>query len=129
MVEDMIENVETDTIKKVSDNFSKVISSLGDYLISIGNVEKENPDFKVFIDKMKSEPSYFNFLIKEMPPEIGKDLLFIFISMINLQDKAKDMDKLNPDEKIKLGEELKKVGESFKKLYEALDKIKTEAKK
>ena len=112
--------------KKVLDNFSKIMSSLGDYLISIGNVEKGDPEFKLFLDKMKSDSSYFDRMIKEMPPELSKEFLFIFIKMTALQDKAKEIDKLSPDDKIKLGKELKELGKKLKELYEKINSLKLE---
>ncbi len=103
-------------VEKISENFSKIMEGLGDYLINIGNVEKEDPEFKIFLDKMKSDSSYFDNLIKEMPAELSKDFLFVFVKMIGLQDKAKDLERLSPDEKIKLGNELKNLAKRFKDL-------------
>lgn len=101
----------------VSENFSKLLTSLGDYLISVGEMEKSNPNFNDFIDKMKSDPSYFDFVIKSLPPELSNKLLHLFVRMINLQLSAKDADNLKGEEKIKLGNNLKGLGNEFLDIY------------
>ena len=70
---------EEKTIKKVLGNFSKILDSLGDYLVSMGNVEKENPDFVEFIDKMKNDPEYFDMVMEKLPEEFSKEVLYLFL--------------------------------------------------
>ena len=79
--------VELDKIKIMNDNFSKIMDSLGDYIIQVAKVEEANPDFRNFVIKMKEEPAYFSELIQKLPSEVSTTLLSILLKIMNFQSK------------------------------------------
>lgn len=104
-------------------NFAKIIDSLGEYLIEVGEVEKKNPEFKNLIESMRDDPTLLEKAIDKVPEEISNSLLSLLLRMVMIQNKAKHMDSLEPDKKIEVGTELRNMSKDFKALNKKLSKI------
>lgn len=112
-------------IEKIAITFSEMLEKLGEYLSSVGRIEKDDKEYFEFMKRVKEDPAVFAKLIDNMGEPYSSELLGIFLRMTMLSNKIKNVDDMLPEEKIRIGGELIAIG---KKMHELFNKIRGKVK-
>ncbi|MCD6229536.1 MAG: hypothetical protein J7K00_01920 [Candidatus Diapherotrites archaeon] len=113
----MIKKFKKEDLVVVNKSFSKLISSSGDVLIALGDMEKKDPDYSEMISSIKTNPSRINDLISELPPKEATTILGVIMKLGLVINRYKD-EALTADDKIRLGNELKGIAVELSELNE-----------
>jgi len=103
--------------------FISMVSAMGTFLKTMGNIEKRNP---ALLENMKnfSSPENLELFVEKAPPEI-LGLLFKTMIRFTKLSQIKDVMLLSPDEKIQVGEEMEKVSQDLSDLLKKIE-VKTD---
>lgn len=115
-------------IEKLVHGFSEVLDSLGNYLVTLGTVEKTDTEFRKLIYQIKRDPQKLTMIIEALPKELSHKILNLFLRMVILSNRVDRVSDLPPKEKIEIGRELKLIGSEFEKIIDSLKKLKSKKK-
>lgn len=127
------ETIEEEKIKEISlkvegidfsllvEIFSSLLDSYGDFALSIGRIQRDNQEaFEAMLEIVDLAPKMMERFVTEFPPETLALFLRIFVKMPTIFSKLDRLMELEPEEKIKLGTDLKELANDFRKLKEEL---------
>ena len=91
---------------------------MGDFYIQVGTLEE---DFKDAIDLM-GNPKFISELVENLPPDITSEFMTIMLTFTRLSGTKKNFLELSSDEKIAMGEELRKLSRRIRVLVRKVEK-------
>jgi len=106
---------------------AQILESYGDFATSMGTIQKESEDkFKALTDMADIAPTIMEQFSEKVTPEQAKLVLQIFVSLPIVLAKVNKLMDLKAEEKLELGEELKRLAEKMRELTQL---VPAEAKK
>ena len=97
---------------------AKMIHTYGVMLKTTGEIEKTSGKRIEELLEYFSKPELLMEIVKDMPKDIVGEFFMMIMEMAALSQKLKDFTKLNPDEKISMGERLINLSERMNRLIE-----------
>ena len=100
--------------------FSVSLDSMGEFLTRVGDLEKKTGIGFNEASKLMNDKKFLDTLVSKLSPEdLGLFLKIVF--RFSTFDRI-DINKLSPDDKIKMGMNMKEQAKDVKKLYDRLNK-------
>jgi len=97
---------------------AKMIRTYGVMLKTTGEIEKSSGKRIEELLEYFSKPDLLMEVVKDVPKSIAGEFFIMMMEMAALSQKLKDFTKLNPDEKISVGERLINISERMNRLIE-----------
>jgi hypothetical protein len=114
--------------EKFFSNYSSMMNKMGDFLISIGKIEKDNTEFTNFINEAKHNPRVLTEKINMFPEPYNTKILGLFLKMTMVSNSINYMDSLTAKQKIDVGNNLKEISKEFNAIVNSLSKLETKKK-
>jgi len=113
-VDEFLEKLTEKEFAILFDVISKIMISFGDFIRSFGTIERDYGEYLVILQQAADYgPVLLERFVEEAPPEILQDFMRLFIKLFVVLPKLSKMMELEPDEKIKLSEDLYELAEAF----------------
>lgn len=117
-----LEKLRKMNIESLVDGYISLMLKLAEFMKSWGEVEKEHGDFIEQFNIISKSPALLNAFIEKASPEVTGLTVKFFIRMAAIGPRVEAFMTLSPEDKIKLGEELKKTIEEYQQLLKLLEK-------
>jgi len=101
-----------------------LLNIYGEFAISIGNLQKDHKElFESLMNQEFLTKSLMEEFVEKADPETVALFLKIFVKMPTVFSKLGKMMQLEPEDKIKLGEELKELSRDLRELIERIGEM------
>ena len=105
---------------KLADALTKLLDGLGDFVVTLGKIEKEYPNLIEGLRKVSGNPSLLQRFTESLRPDVLQLFLIILFRLMRISPDLDKLTDLPAEKKVALGTEIKNISESLRKLEEKL---------